>query len=70
MRAYVAVTGALFALLTVLHLARSVELYHRAATDPGYVLEMALITLASAVLAVWAWRVFVRLGRSPDTPAA
>jgi hypothetical protein len=69
MKAYVVVTGTLFVVLTLLHLARSVELWHRFAEDPGYVVSMALLTILSAVLSVWAGRLLLRLRRSPGASA-
>ena len=64
MKAYLGTTGVLFALVTVLHLARSAEMWHRFATDPWFVLGYALLTLLTAALSVWAWRLFPRLPRS------
>jgi hypothetical protein len=49
MKAYVMTTGALFGLLTLAHIWRATEERHLA-TDPWYI----LITVASAVLCVWA----------------
>jgi hypothetical protein len=53
MRAYVATTGVIFGLLVVAHVWRAVVEGPHLATDPWYV----LITLASAGLCLWAWRV-------------
>lgn len=58
MKAYLVTTGTLFALLTAAHAWRVVAERHLA-TDPWYL----LITLVSAALAVWAWRL-LRLSRS------
>jgi uncharacterized membrane protein len=52
MRAYVMTTGVLFGLITVAHLWRVYDEGPRLATDPWYV----LITLATAGLCLWAWR--------------
>jgi hypothetical protein len=52
-KAYVATTGAMFALLVVLHVWRMVVEPHLA-TDLPYL----LITAAAAVFGAWAWRVF------------
>ena len=60
MKAYVAVTGALFGLLTLVHLWRFVEEGARLAKDPWYV----LITAAAAALCLWALRL-LRLGTRP-----
>jgi hypothetical protein len=52
MKAYVMTTGVLFGLLTLAHLWRVFEEGTHLATDPWYV----LITLATAALCFWAWR--------------
>lgn len=57
MKAYVITTGAVFALLTLAHVWRVIEEGTHLATDPWYV----LITIAAAVLSLWAWRL-LRLG--------
>jgi hypothetical protein len=59
MRAYVMVTGTIFALLTLAHIWRVIEEGSHLATDPWYV----LITLAAAALSLWAWRLLWRLPR-------
>ncbi len=53
MKAYVTTTGVLFGVLFVVHLWRAFEEGPGLATDPWYI----VITLASAALCVWAWRV-------------
>jgi hypothetical protein len=53
-KAYLATTGAVFGLVTLAHLWRIVDEWPRWATEPWYL----LLTLAAAVLAVWAWRLF------------
>jgi len=55
MRTYVITTGALFGLLTVVHLWRITE-ERPLLTDPGYI----FITLAAAGLSLWAWRLLRR----------
>jgi hypothetical protein len=52
MKAYVMTTGALFGLLTLAHLLRMITESRRLATDPWYV----LITVVTAALCLWAWR--------------
>jgi hypothetical protein len=59
MKAYVVMTGALFGLLTVVHLLRMLE-ETRLLTDPWYI----LITAATAALCLWSWYV-LRLSRQP-----
>jgi hypothetical protein len=52
MKAYVITTGGLFGLLTLVHVWRVFEEGPQLAADPWYV----LISLATAVLSLWAWR--------------
>jgi hypothetical protein len=52
MKAYVTTTGALFAVLVVLHLWRGMVEGSSMLKDPFYIAT----TAASAALAVWAWR--------------
>ncbi|MDQ6652788.1 MAG: hypothetical protein M3Y84_08580 [Acidobacteriota bacterium] len=52
MKAYVMTTGAVFGLLTLVHLLRILAEGLHLATDPLYV----LITIAAASLSFWAWR--------------
>ncbi len=61
MKAYLITTGALFALLTVLHLARIVAEWGRAGADRGFVFQMAVLSVLTTALAVWAWRLLRRL---------
>jgi hypothetical protein len=49
-------TGTLFGLVTLAHILRIVDESPALATDPWYV----LLTLASAALCVWAWRLLRR----------
>ena len=58
MKAYVMITGAVFGLLTLAHIWRVIEEGPHLATSPWYV----LITVAAAVLCLWALRL---LSRSP-----
>ena len=64
MKAYVGTTGVLFALVTLVHLARTGEISQRVASDPWFVAGYAIITLGTAALSVWAWKLFSRLPRS------
>jgi EamA domain-containing membrane protein RarD len=54
MKAYVATTGVMFALLVVVHVWRAVEEGPHLAKDPAYI----VITILAAAMAFWAWRVF------------
>ena len=58
MRAYLATTGFLFALLALAHLLRTIGESSRFSTDPWFILEGPGIGLAAAALCVWAWRLF------------
>jgi hypothetical protein len=59
MRIYVITTGVVFGLLTVAHIWRGVQEHHLA-TEPWFI----LITLATAVLCLWAARLVWRSPRS------
>lgn len=52
MKAYLITTGAVFGLITLAHLWRIVAEWPRLATEPGYL----LLTVTSAILSLWAWR--------------
>lgn len=56
MKAYLAVTGVLFGLLALMHIARAVVEWRSLSTDPWYFLSMAALGLVAASLSVWAWR--------------
>jgi len=56
MKAYLFTTGALFAILAVAHLARTIAESSRLTTDPGFILEGPGIGIIAAGIAVWAWR--------------
>ena len=60
LKAYIVVTGTVFGLLTLAHLLRIVEEGSHLATDIGWV----LITVASAGLCLWAFRLLWRSSRS------
>lgn len=59
MKSYVATTGTLFGLLTIVHIWRATQ-EKQLVTEPWYI----LITVAAAVLCVWALRVLRRLPKS------
>ncbi len=52
MRAYVMTTGAVFGLITLAHVLRIFAEGRHVATDPWFL----LLTVATAMLAFWAWR--------------
>jgi hypothetical protein len=55
MKTYVMTTGILFGLLTFAHLWRIIAERPLLATDPWFV----LITVATAALSLWAWRLLL-----------
>lgn len=57
MKAYLMTTGAVFGLITLAHLWRILVEWPHLATEPGYL----LLTVATAALCLWAWRLFRRL---------
>lgn len=61
MRAYLAVTGVIFTLVVVAHLARTPEILSGFGEDPFAVVAYNVLTLMVAVLAVWALRLYRRL---------
>jgi hypothetical protein len=60
MKAYLLTTGTAFALITLAHVWRVVAESTALARDPWFV----LLTVVTAALAVWAWRLFRGLARS------
>jgi len=60
MKAYVMTTGIVFGLLTLVHIWRAIEEGPHLAKEPWFV----LITLAGAVLCLWAMRLLWRSPRS------
>ena len=60
MKAYLITTGTVFALITLAHLARILAEGARLATDPLFM----LLTMATAALSVWAWRLLSRSSRA------
>jgi hypothetical protein len=60
MKAYLVTTGALFGLLAIAHVVRMFNERPDLASSPWYI----LITVATAVLSVWAWRLLRLMSRS------
>jgi hypothetical protein len=56
MKPYLFVTGSLFALLALAHLARTVAESNRLTTDPWFLLEGPGIGAVGAALAIWSAR--------------
>ena len=63
MKAYLLTTGALFAVLAMAHLARTVAESSRLTTDPGFLVEGPGIGILAAAIAIWAWRL-LRISRA------
>jgi len=59
MKAYLITTGTVFGLITVAHIWRAVAEGAHMAKDPVFV----LLTVATAALSFWAWRLLARLSR-------
>jgi hypothetical protein len=55
-RAYLIVTGSLFALIALAHLARTIAEWRRFKTDPWFALEGPGLGVVCGALAFWAWR--------------
>ena len=60
MKAYLVVTGSIFALLAVAHLLRTVAEWPRLATDPWFIVEGPGLGVLGGALAFWAARLFRR----------
>jgi hypothetical protein len=58
MRAYLLTTGALFAVLALAHVGRTIAESSRLTTDPGFIIEGPGIGILAAVIALWAWRLW------------
>jgi hypothetical protein len=59
MKAYVVTTGAIFAALTLVHIARLVSEGMHPAKDPSFI----LITIATAAMTVWSFRLLRKKGK-------
>jgi hypothetical protein len=64
MKAYLIITGTLFALLALAHLWRTIVEWSRLTADPWFILEGPGIGLIALALCLWAWRLFRRSPRS------
>jgi hypothetical protein len=62
-KAYLLTTGAIFGLVALAHLLRTVAEWSRLATDPWFYLEGPGLGLVAAALSLWAWRLLRRPGR-------
>ena len=64
MKAYLATTGTLFALIALAHLARSIDESARFARDPWFWLEGPGLGVIAGALGYWAFRLFWAARRS------
>jgi hypothetical protein len=55
-KAYLAISGAIFGLVAGLHAVHAIGDRHLLATDPVHFLAMAALGVLAAGLAIWAWR--------------
>ena len=60
MRTYIMITGAVFGLITVAHIVRIIVEGPHVATNPFYI----ILTLVTAGLTFWAWRLLRLSARS------
>jgi len=58
MKAYLATTGMIFALLAVAHLLRTIAEWPRVTADPWFFLEVPGIGLVAGAMCFWAWSLF------------
>ena len=64
MKAYLVITGTLFALLALVHLVLTITHWPRLAADPWFILQGPGIGAAAAALCLWALRLLRTLWRS------
>ena len=64
MKAYLLTTGALFALLAVAHVLRTIAEWPRLTTDPWFILEVPGIGILAGAICLWAWRLLRLSARS------
>jgi hypothetical protein len=55
MKSYLVTTGALFAVLAVIHFWETIASWQRLGSDPGF-FWMPALGLVAAAFSVWAWR--------------
>jgi len=60
MKAYLAITGTLFALIAILHTVKAIAERDAFSTNPGEAYSMTALGLLAASLSVWAWRLLFR----------
>jgi hypothetical protein len=65
MKLYLITTMALFALLALAHLLRTIAEWSRLAAEPSFIVEGPGIGLVAAALSIWAWRLLRRTKSAP-----
>ncbi len=60
MKAYLVVTGILFAVIAFAHLLRTIVEVERLKTDPWFVMQGPGLGFVAAFLSIWAWRLLLR----------
>ena len=60
MKAYLVTTGALFALVVIMHVLRAVQEGAHVMYDPFFI----ILTVIAAALSVWAWRLFAKINKT------
>jgi hypothetical protein len=64
LKAYLVITGTIFGLIALAHLARTFAESQRLGSDPWFYLEGPGLGLLSAALSLWAWRLLWRAARA------
>jgi hypothetical protein len=64
LKAYIVITGSIFGLIALAHLARTVAESQRLGSDPWFYLEGPGLGLVAAALSLWAWRLLWRAARA------
>ena len=64
MKSYLITTGVIFALVTFLHIVRAIQEMDMLPSRPSEFIFMSALTLLTAFLSVWAWRLLRRLPQS------
>ncbi len=63
MKAYLIITGSIFGLIALAHVARTIAEAQRLADDPWFYLEGPGLGVVAAALSIWAWRLLWRFAR-------
>ena len=70
MKAYLVITGSLFGLLALAHVARTIAEWSRLGVDPWFALQGPGIGVIAAALSFWAWRLLWSRRTRGANPAA